>query len=43
MEKVKCLIGGKVDQQKGNDKKGEQNIGKHHHSMFHRYFCHVIG
>ena len=43
MENQKSLILRKVDQQKGNDKEGQQDIGKHNHSIFHRHFCHVIG
>jgi hypothetical protein len=43
MENQKCLILGKVDQQKGNNEKGQKDIGKSYYSVFYGHFSHVIG
>jgi len=43
MENQKCLIFGKVDQQKGNDEEGQKDIGQSDYAVFYGHFPHVIG
>ena len=43
MANQKSLILGKVDQQKGNDEEGEEDVGKNDYPVFQGYFTHEVG